>query len=499
VTFEAVQDLYAHARLSPESQVYDVAIGILTGLSPHDIALLMARTYAYPELQGPWRTQVLQASTDAASASQTSKDGLFEVTTLSGEALTGDRFLQTLQSAGHVNITAHGSPSGFALADGSCPGPREIAALPPLVFVAEACLTGDIASVGPEESVALRLVAAGAVAYVGSMATGGVGLVGEYPFLFSTPRLPLGQLVRLQNAARLAADADVPRAILIGDPTFHQFDEEWIAYEVHPEADTIRVRIANTDEPRPVVVALELSGLPEMAYAESVQGEARLVNYQPGISLSDQPLSVASTNGLQQVLLEWPGGDGELILYPSPPLGAVLGQVLAWALLGVRAIFVDALSMPGLGGWPVAIVSLGLLLAIGRGQRGNSARPRFWTGLLVSIGMGLLGIVYYVSQALLPLWPVIVAIGCGAANAAWLVLSERPVFGRTALRVALFLAPLILLWLVMASLGLSLRVHLWIGMGLALTGLSYGVVVWLADWAVRMLITSTPIAASTKL
>jgi hypothetical protein len=307
----------------------------------------------------------------------------------------------------------------------------------------------------------------------------------------------LGQLVRLQNAARLATDADVPRAILIGDPTFHQFDEEWIAYEVRPEADTVRVKIIGTDEPRPVVVALELPGLPKVSYAEAIEDDALLANYQPGISLSDQPLSVASANDLQQVLLEWPGGDGELILYPSPPLGAVLGQALAWALLGVRAIFVDALSMPGLGGWPVAIVSLGLLLVIWRGQRGNAARPRFWTGVLTSIGMGLLGIVYYVSQALLPLWPVIIAVGCGAANAAWLVLSERPVFGRTALRVVLFLAPLVLLWLVMASLSLSLRVHLWIGMGLTLTGLSYAVVVWLADWTIRMLVTSTPVVAST--
>jgi hypothetical protein len=107
--------------------------------------------------------------------------------------------------------------------------------------------------------------------------------------------------------------------------------------------------------------------------------------------------------------------------------------------------------------------------------------------------------VYYVGQALLPLWPVIIAVGCGAANAAWLGLSERPVLSRTTLRVALFLGPLVVLWLVMASLSLSLRVHLWIATGLILAGLSYGIVVWLADWAVRMVITSTLVAVSTEL
>jgi hypothetical protein len=144
---------------------------------------------------------------------------------------------------------------------------------------------------------------------------------------------------------------------LICDPTFHQFDAEWIAYEVRPEVDAVRVRIIGTDEPHPVVVALELPALPKAAYAEAIEGEALLANYQPGISLADQPLSVASAFDHQFVLLEWPGGDGELVLYPSPPLGALLGQALARALLGVRAIFVDALSMPGLGGWPVAILS----------------------------------------------------------------------------------------------------------------------------------------------
>ncbi len=137
VTIQAVQALYQSARFTPGSSIYDVAIGILTGFNPHDVALLIARAYAYPEFQGDWKTRLVSGSMDVETRSQITHEGLLEIVTLDGTALTSERFSQLIHISGNVMVEGHGGPSGIRLADGSWPGSEAINDLPPLIFAAE--------------------------------------------------------------------------------------------------------------------------------------------------------------------------------------------------------------------------------------------------------------------------------------------------------------------------------------------------------------------------
>lgn len=177
VTKQRVYNLYELCRFSAGSQGYDVGVGILTGLTPNDVSLLMAHAYAYPQLEGEWKARVLNAGLKSAPATHAIYEQPFKVVSLVGNDFTGDAFLEAMRGAGYVAVEGHGSPSGLALADGSWPGRREITGLPPLVFVAESCETGDIGGYGVDDSVALQVIAGGAVAYIGSMEVGGVGLL----------------------------------------------------------------------------------------------------------------------------------------------------------------------------------------------------------------------------------------------------------------------------------------------------------------------------------
>ena len=56
---------------------------------------------------------------------------------------------------------------------------------------------------------------------------GGVGLVGGMSkYFYTTPEVPLGQLVRLQNYSILKYVDTVPRALLFGDSTINLFKKK---------------------------------------------------------------------------------------------------------------------------------------------------------------------------------------------------------------------------------------------------------------------------------
>ncbi|MBN2005420.1 MAG: hypothetical protein JXA21_18830 [Anaerolineae bacterium] len=481
VTKQKVYALYETCRLSKGSQVYDVGVGILTGLTPHDVALLMARAYAYPELDGEWKTRVLNAGAKSVPATNTTPEQPFAVIQLKGSDFTGNAFLEAMRQTGYVAVEAHGSPSGLALEDGLWPGQREITGLPPLIFVAESCETGDIGEYGVDNSVALRVIAGGAAAYISSMEVGGVGLIGQYGFALSTPATPLSTLVRLQSAARMDVDADTPRVILIGDPTFHQFEREWVRYEVALNDSKAQVKIYAQNTTGPVVIALELPNAMQVRFAQAHRpGEqgpgymAGMVYYDTPLGKAlafDQPLSSALTLGRRTVLLEWPGGDGELILYATRPPGAVWRRILVDGFIGIQAIFIDLFSMPGTS-VPLAVVSLAVLL-ITRSRRKPEAFT-LWSGILAGLGTSLLGILYCLGLRFRVPWPVILTVGCGATTVVWILSPRLREWKRIAQCAGLYIAPLVLIWLLVAIIGVSSRMLIRVVWGTILTGLAYG-------------------------
>jgi len=484
VTKQSVQNLYALARFTDDSRVYDVGVGILTGFTPHDAALLIARAYAYPQFEGKWKARLVNAATDSISVSQSTYKHPFEIVTLGGKDLTSKALLQAMQSSGHVMVEAHGSPSGFALADGAWPGSstRKITGLPPLIFVAESCHTGDIGGDGIKNSIALRIIAGGAVAYIGSMEIGGVGLVGEYPFAFSTPSMPLGELVRLQNAARMDVDADRPRGILIGEPTFHQFDQEFVSYEVFTGAGEVQVHIIGQGETTPVVLAFELSDDMSINYAQAYRSGNRDKSYVPGIVYFGSPLSVAPSFDHQVLLLEWPGGDGELTLQDWH-LNAILRRVLSDSLIGVEMIFIDLLARPGTGS-PLAVMSFLILVYVWRKRKFEA--NELWAGVLTGTGISFLGIIYCLVLRFLIPWSVIAMIGCGATTVMWIVSPRWREWGRIVLCVVVYIAPLTLLWLAAALIGASQRAQILVVWGLSLSSIAYGLAVLISVWIIQI-------------
>lgn len=508
VTKATVYELYNLCRFSAGSKVYDVGVGILTGLEPHDVALLMARAYAYPQLAGEWKTRVLSAGEKSVPFTQPSVQKPFDLVTLAGNDLTGDAFLEVMGSVGYVAIEAHGSPSGLALADGSWPGSRAISNLPPLVFVAESCETGDLGAYGVDKSVALQVIAGGAVAYIGSLEVGGVGLVGSFPYAFSTLATPLGTLVRLQTAARMAVDADTPRVILIGDPTFHQLDQEWGHYELLSDAGgAARVQIRTSQASGPLVIALDLPADKQIQYMRAYRSVGEDMRYMQGMMYSDLPLgrllafehpfSSAPTLGGTTILLEWPGGDGVFTLHESRPLGALIRWLFSNGLIGVQAIFIDFFSMQGTAA-PLAIVSVVVLLVVRSKRRPEPAVT--WSGVVVGAGMALVGILYCLGLDFVIPWFVIVLLACGATTVVWLFAPPWRVWRRIALCALVYVLPFVVVCLLAASAGASYRILLCMLGGIVLTAVTYGFWVAAAVWITARLrytggMVATPVSA----
>jgi len=486
VTPKAVQDLYTLCRFTPGSRVYDVGFGVLTGLNLHDTALLIARAYAYPDLQGPWKTRLVDARADRRAGSQTPGDGPFEVVTLQGDDLTDQNLLQAMESAAQVMVEAHGDPSGFKLSNGRWRGPDDTAGLPPFVFVAESCATADIAGHRVKNSVALHIVAGGAVAYIGSMGIGGVGLIGDYPFAFSTPRVPLGELVRLQNAARMDLDADVPRVLLIGEPTFHQSAQEWIHYDILPAKNSTGIEVLVKGQRFPTAAAFELPYHVDVTYAQAILDEDRRVSYTPGSLYFDRPLATAPASNRQTVLLEWPGRDGKLLLHQRQPLAATVRHLVSDSLAGLEAIFIDLLTIQQGLDWAIIVASLVSLLII-RHKRPSMRVQECWTGLLSGAGMGLLATIYCLALDFPPLCPGTASVCCGATAAVWIVFPTCQGPRRVLLTSTLFVAPLLSVGLVAVLIGVSTQTQILIAWGLLAAGSAHSLVTAVANWTTRVI------------
>jgi hypothetical protein len=480
VTVDAVKGLYQACMFTPGLQVYEPAIGVLTALSAGDLSLLIARTQVYPQLQGDWKSRIMVAGVGGGDQQETWRCGPMEFTSLRGADVSVRNFTDALQSVGYAELGAHGSPGGFQLADDSWPSDKEVPPLPPLVFIGESCLTGDITGAGVEKSVALRLIAAGAVAYVGSMEIGGVATIGDYPFAFCSPQAPLGEHVRLQSAGRVDLHDDWPHAVLIGDPTFHQLEHERIEYTVDTASIPIRVMIEGPSDSISTAVVLRIPGCSDIEYAESViDGEE--CRYGRGGLIWGKSVAVAPAFDLQTMLIEWPGGGGgEVTVFSESPLLTAGERILVKALVGIQSVFWDMPTiMPGFS-WGVAGASIVLLLVLylrGFGQ----PRSRFWIGLISGIGIALA-----LCWTGYGLWYVMIAAACVNVAVVWLAHAEIPGLKRPALATLYYLVPLSLVLLLVLGLSPSLSLPATAALGVILFAVAHFLILLLVRWLYRL-------------
>lgn len=478
VTPKNVQSLYQAANVINTDDIYDIGIGVLTGYNAHDTALLVARTYAYSEMDGHWKNHFIHAESDATSKWQQTQDDMGSVVYVGGNELTTSRFSSLVQSASYVMVEAHGSPSGVLFSDGSWPNVQSRLQTPPLIFVAESCKTADLTTQHSNNSIALDVIAAGAVAYIGSMEIGGVGLVGNHPFAFSTPNIPLGEIVRMQNAARMELDADWPRAILIGDPTFHQFSQELINYTLVTESEASSpVHLQVSGQPFALPSVFVIPNSEKIVYAEVFTAEGSKKTYVVGGYHFDAPLSVAFRTNAQLVFLEWPGGDGDLLLYSKTPIWVVLRKFVSNGLIGIEGLYIDIMTQAGID-WLAFIISIILFWR----SRPAEASPKLnaqklWKGILVGCFFAAAAGFYCLFLNFTIPWLLLVATGLGATISIWIPQLDHP-FAISPLckSVFVFLLPLLGVWGIATVVGVSTHTHRLLASGLLLITSMYVIV-----------------------
>ena len=448
-----------------------------------DMSLILARTYAYPSLKGDWKRCAI-----AAEAKKTQRDTIWDVRdhtvlTLYGQSLTVSRFTEELTEAGYAYLGAHGSPGGFGFSDGSWP-PSALSIMPPLVFVAEACLTGDITGTGVGESVALKVIAAGAAAYIGSMEIGGVAIIGDYPFMQGTPSLPLGEEVRLQNAGRLDIDADWPRVILIGEPTFHRLDHNIYTAESIDTSYMPVVRITGDGDTIPANIAVDLPNDVEIAYAVANLNSGEVCDYCRGIGFIENVMAVAARYDRQTVLLQWPGGDGEIRFYDKRPLGVTAKGILNLALTGVRATLIDLTSMDPSKSWLLIMLGFAILIIIHfRDEPIASARK--WIAFLTGCGMAILAILLCGLNNSSVMAITLVTIG--AITVTMLVPTEQARIWHTFKAMVIYALPMFIVWIFLNGIGTSSKTIILVGYGMCLIVVCFGLMLLLAGWLYKLI------------
>ncbi|MDY6876891.1 MAG: hypothetical protein SWK90_11915 [Chloroflexota bacterium] len=378
---------------------------------------------------------------------------------LNGAATSHDRILELAPRSPYLCIYAHGSPNGFHLVGEALEGSDPMPPLGPIVVVAEACESGNIAN-DVENSIVLRFVHSGAVAYVGSMEVGGVlALGGARSHLYSSPRMPLGELTRLQTLGRLDLDATWPRVILIGEPLFALLPDEPATLHLEATGDgwcgTLTVHSPHTDVP---ALHIPLPGSPPVRYAEARAEERVVRRYYCGYMPSDDSnaadvLIVAPSDEGQTVLIDWPAGADEICLYTRLPAGAGLHRFGSLVCCGISVILGDILSNTtgpaqmflGLA----AILAAAALLSHIKSDRRNL----LVVGLTGGIPVSLLSFWYSRSTV----YPALV-LGCYAFSALVFGSSARRWLTRWGRTLAIFAAQLFPLLLFSLAVGVSGKV-----------------------------------------
>lgn len=439
---EKVRELYGACRFTEVSKVYDVGVGILTGLSARDVSLLTARAYSYSAMSGDWKTHLVMAAQEMISSDSQMAAGYFE-TALGGTDFTCSKVRTALKNASYLALCEHGGPSGFAMIGEGWPNGGRIPDLPPFVFAAEACLTGDITGAGVNASIALRSVEAGAVAYIGSMEVGGVALV-EKAFAFCTPDFPISEHVRLQNAARMDADADWPRSILIGEPTFHQLDNEIWEYAIHLDDNKAYASVRQEEITFESSILLRLPDTMTIACARLHQDGKNDEMFMTGYIGGGNNITSLPAFGKQTVMMDWPGGNGELILYRNMPFDVAIKHFMLIPIMGWY-IFLDNMMTMGDGEYVVFILSILVLAAVLYSQDRKKFHE-YLIALLSGAGLAIVILSFYLfCRGGSIIWPCVIGLGLAAATAAMLIPSKHSAIKWISLATIVYTAPIILI------------------------------------------------------
>lgn len=358
--------LYASDSVNNVNGLYSQNIGVITGFTVEDMSFLLARTFAYHDMQGDWKNNFVVASVFSSLPSSISNENGRKLQSLGAADLNAKTFEQAVSSANYVFAFAHGSVSGLRFDDGGWPAKDRDLSLPPLLFVAEACSTMDFNDLEMDQSIALKLISSGAVAFLGSMEVGGVSVIGNLPYSNSTDQIPLGELVRMQNSILMDFATDKSRVILIGDPSFFQTTGQQPAIaSISPNnTNGFAFEIKNTGPNADIFVKLQSKKAIIRAIATLENG--RKILYFRGANYFARTMGVISNNSDQTILFTWPGGDGTIVFFDNTTLPMVLMNYFGDSLQGVRTLLLDLVTISKYPWGYTAVVFVVLLLSFKR-------------------------------------------------------------------------------------------------------------------------------------
>lgn len=355
--------LYASDSNDSVNNLYSQNIGIITGFTIEDMSLLLARTFAYHDMQGEWKNNYVVASASSNLPSSTINENGNIIQSIGAADLTVNNFTQAITTANYVFAYAHGSVSGLRFNDGSWPDQKSNFSVPPLLFVAEACSTMDFNDKEMDQSIALTTISSGAVAFIGSMEIGGVSFIGNLPYSNSTILMPLGELVSMQNSILMDVATNKARVVLFGDPTFFQRTEKQSAV-VSLSSDNengsiyeIKNAVPNSD------IYVRTQSIKEIIRGIATLENGHKIFYFRGGNYLARPLGVVSNNSGQTILFTWPGGDGKIIFYDNWTLPMVFMDYLGDSLLGVKALLLDLVTISNFPWGYTSLVFVLLLLS----------------------------------------------------------------------------------------------------------------------------------------
>ena len=160
--------------------------------------------------------------------------------------------------------------------------------------------------------------------------------------------------------------------------------------------------------------------------------------------------------------------------------------MLSDGLFGTQAILIDLMTVAGTP-WPIALLSAIILIAVLREKRYEREFQLIWRSALAGGLMSGLAMLYCLALEFDLLWPMIIAVGCGAATVSLLVYTDRQSAVRLISAVIVFMLPMLLgLGLFYLIWGISNRAMLSFSWGFILIGVSYGLVLLVSVWTFQI-------------
>ena len=227
--------------------------------------------------------------------------------------LSKENLLGAIQKASYLTYQGHGSRRMWRMDDVATLTADDIPRLPPLLVNALACQTLKLWG---KESIALRFIDQGAVAYAGFVHSPMGHLVGEpkgFPFRHTWPDFPIGHVVKAQNHGLAQGFISWPYYFLLGDP--RQASRSEAPYHLMNDHEVGDVRVLEYAEAPAGVIPVYVPNGSEYTFVR-IPGVATGWEDDP---LYDDPLQMTDIGTGKYLLFTHRGGDFTIELHRSPP------------------------------------------------------------------------------------------------------------------------------------------------------------------------------------